>query len=174
LILSVDNNNPAIIWFAENHGRLEAWSDEISADEWKDLAFFARPTLAVGEQYQLALTRAFDQLDSPVELRSKSKHRLAWRDVEFRRDDVMRAFPYPSDAPEYASPEPEPTVVTGVRVKYGIAVPLPISDRDLRRWYERGVELGASGQDFVRRRGLGGGEEAISGSRHKGPGAVNP
>ena len=144
-VLPIDHNDPTFIWFAEQHGRLEAWFDEISADEWRDLAFFARPTLVVGEQYHLAFERAFDELDSPVELRSISKHRLAWRDVEFWRDDVIRELPHRSDAAEYSGREP--TAVIGVRVKHRIAAPPQVSERDLRRWYEqRAAELEACGQ----------------------------
>ena len=46
-------------------------------------------------QYQhqaAALEQALAQLVSPVELRSLSKHRLAWRDVEFWRADVIREW----------------------------------------------------------------------------------
>jgi hypothetical protein len=43
--------------------------------------------LKTGEQYHEATARALDQLDAPVELRSVSKHRLAWKDIEFRHDE---------------------------------------------------------------------------------------
>jgi hypothetical protein len=36
-------------------------------------------------------------LDSPVELRSVSKYRLAWKDVEFWRDDVIPEWPDAGD-----------------------------------------------------------------------------
>ncbi len=138
----IDQHDPSFIWFVDQHGRLDGWFDEIAADKWKDLVFFARPTLGVGEQYHIALERAFDELDSPVELRSTSKHRLAWRDVEFWRDDVIGEWAHPGDAVEQSAAEREPPLVTGVRV-----VASPTSDRDLRGWYaQRVTELRARGQ----------------------------
>ena len=94
-VLPIDHHDPSFLWFSEQHGRLDASFDEISAGEWRELAFFARPILEVGEQYQLTLARAFDQLGSPVELRSTSKHRLAAGD----RGDGGR---YPSLGPTSA------------------------------------------------------------------------
>jgi hypothetical protein len=140
-ILPIDHHDPYFLWFSEQHGRLDASFDEISAGEWKDLAFFARPTLKVGEQYQLTLARAFDELGLPVELRSTSKHRLAWKDVEFWRDDVIREWAHPCDADEPSAAEREPPLA-GVRV-----IAAPVSLRELRGWYQRRIsELSAQGQ----------------------------
>jgi hypothetical protein len=96
------------VWFANDYAQLEPWFDAISAEEWKDLTFFARPILKTGEQYYLAVTRALDQLDSPVESRSISKHRLAWKDVEFWRDDVIREWPDTDDAANQGEVQRQP------------------------------------------------------------------
>jgi hypothetical protein len=158
-ILPIDQHDPNFIWFSEQHGRLDAWLDQISADDWKDLAFFARPTHQAGEQYRCALARAFDELGSPVELRSISKHRLAWKDVEFWRDDVIREWAHPGDADEPSAAEREPPSVTGVMAT-------PVSDRHLCEWYERRVaELSACGQGSS-------GEEDWKAARKQFPGRV--
>lgn len=137
----IDHHELNFLLLSEQHGHLDASLDEISADEWKDLAFFARPTLKAGEQYRCALARAFDELGSPVELRSISKHRLAWKDVEFRRDDVIRKWAHPSDADEPSAAEREPPLA-GMRV-----IAAPVSEGELRGWYQRRIsELSAQDQ----------------------------
>jgi hypothetical protein len=89
--LPMDHHDPNFVWFADYYSRLQSWFEPISADEW-DLIFFARPIPKTGEQYHEAVARALDQLDSPVELRSVSKYRLAWMDIEFWQDDVIRGW----------------------------------------------------------------------------------
>jgi hypothetical protein len=91
-VLPINTYDPNFVFFSEEHGRLQPWFDQISPGEWKDLAFFARPTLVAGEPYQVGLARALGRLDSPVELCSRSKYRLAWSYVEFCRDDVVREW----------------------------------------------------------------------------------
>ena len=133
--------------FAEQHGRLDAWFDEISAEEWKDLAYFARSTLEVREQYDMALERAFDRLGSPIEHRSISKHRLAWKDVEFWRGDVIREWTHPSDADEPSADEREPPLA-GVR-----AIAAPSLGAELCGWCQRRIsELSAQDQTSSARR----------------------
>ena len=134
-ILPIDHRDPHFLWLVEQHGRLDPWFAEISAEEWRDLAFFARPTLVAGEQYHVALERALDHPDSPVELRSISKHRLAWADVEFWRDDVIWELCHLSDAAERSAAPSEPVAATTLRM-----LAPPISDRELARWYEQHVE----------------------------------
>lgn len=134
-VLPINHHDPLFVGFAEQHGRLDPWFAEISAEEWRDLAFFARPTLVAGEQYHEALERALDRADSPVELRSISKHRLAWADVEFWRDDVIRELCHLSDAAERSAAVREPVPATTLRM-----LAPPISDRELARWYEQHVE----------------------------------
>lgn len=83
------------------------------------------------------MVRAFEQLDSPVELRSISKHRLGG---EIWRDDVIQEWLIPAIASN--SPQPEPPLLTGIRV-----VASSVSDRYLRSWYlQRVTELSACGQ----------------------------
>jgi hypothetical protein len=134
-VLLLDHHDPFFVGFAEQHGRLDPWFAEISAEEWRDLVFFARPTLVVGEQYHVALERALDHSDSPVELRSISKHRLAWADVEFWRDDVIWELCHLSVAAERSAAPREPVAATTLRM-----LAPPISDRELATWYEQHVE----------------------------------
>jgi len=91
--LPLHPTDPAFVWFSDENSELHPSFEPISADEWKDLTFFARPDHVPGEQYHEALARALDELRSQVELRSKSRSRPAWTGVEFSRDDVMRVWP---------------------------------------------------------------------------------
>jgi len=94
-VLRIDPGDPHFIWFADEHGDLQPWQELIPSDEWEDLTFFARPTPADGEQYRDAVVRALNELSLAVELRSKSRSRLAWANLEFSRDEVMREWPAP-------------------------------------------------------------------------------
>jgi hypothetical protein len=98
-----------------------------------------RNVLTVNASAGAAVVRAFVQLDSPVELRSISKHRLAWRDLARRCNPGMA---HPSDRVEQSAAEREPPLLTGIRV-----VASSVSDRYLRSWYlQRVTELSACGQ----------------------------
>src|SRR5262249_6684066 len=90
--LWIDHGDRRFVLFSDEYGGPQSLFDAISAYEWKDLTFFARPTPEMDRQYEVALEQALAQLVSPVELRSLSKHRLAWRDVEFWRADVIREW----------------------------------------------------------------------------------
>src|SRR6202035_3206836 len=88
------------------------------------------------------LEQALAQLVSPVELRSLSKHRLAWRDVEFWRADVIREWPQarlvrPQNEDEH-EPRSDPELARAGRPvsKLLTSRPAPLSPHDLRSWYE--------------------------------------
>jgi hypothetical protein len=139
----INHWDPTFVRFADEYGEPRSSFDEISATEWKDLTFFVRATHVTNEQYHVALISALDRLTSPVELRSVSKCRLAWKDVEFRRDDVIEVWPEVSDAaePNEANCEPQAGAVgeaTGGR-QLSTGRPALLSDRDLRGWYEKRV-----------------------------------
>jgi hypothetical protein len=138
--------DPTFVQYADEYGELRSSFDAISAAEWKDLTFFARPTPGVNELHHVALTRALDQLASPVELRSMSKSRIAWQDVEFRRDDVIREWPHASDAAKPNEGEREPrleaagaTIAESAALRLSTKGPAPLSVLDLRLWYERRI-----------------------------------
>jgi len=90
--LWIDHGDHQFVLFSDEYGGPQSSFDAISAYEWKDLTFFARPAPKMDRQYEVVLEQALAQLVSPVELRSLSKHRLAWRDVEFWRVDVIREW----------------------------------------------------------------------------------
>ena len=151
--LPMDHHDPEFVWFADHHSRLQTWVEPISADEWKDLTFFARPIPKTGEQYHLAAARALDQLHSPVELRSLSKYRLAWKDIEFWQDDVIRGWAGAGDVARQDDARREPLFDAAGRPTAGTALRLltkgasQLSDWDLRMWYDRRVtELRARGE----------------------------
>ena len=152
--LPMDHHDPNFIWFADHHSRLQPWFEPISADEWKDLTFFARPILKTGEQYHQAVARALDQLDSAVELRSLSKYRLAWKDIEFLQDDVIRGWAGAGDVARQDDATREPLFDAAGRPTAGTARSRlltkgasQLSDRDLHMWYDRRVtELRARGE----------------------------
>jgi len=132
-VLPLDIHNPTFIWFSDEHGRLETGIDEISTGEWRDLAFFARPTAEVGEQYHRGFARAFERIDAPVELRSKSKHRLAWSDVEFCGDDVIQEWAHAGDDANTAKP-PLSVGVPVVTARFLIAICADGMSSGSRRW----------------------------------------
>ena len=66
---------------SEEYSYLDPSPEPIRAGEWRDLTFFARPIHQPGEEYLKGFERALNQSNVPVELRSKSKYRLAWIDV---------------------------------------------------------------------------------------------
>jgi len=152
--LPMDHHDPEFVLFADHHSRLQSWFEPISADEWKDLTFFARPIPKTGEQYHLAAARALDQLHSPVELRSLSKYRLAWKDIEFWRDDVIREWAIAGDVAKQDDAKREPLsdaagrpTAGGARLRLSTKGASPLSDRDLYMWYDRRVaELRARGE----------------------------
>jgi hypothetical protein len=152
--MPISHFDPAFVHFADEYGEPRSSFDAISDAEWKDLAFFARPPPGMSEPYHVALTLALDQLASPVELRSVSKRRLAWKDVEFWPDDVIRGWPRASDAAEPNEAERElrsdaAGEATGGRPALRLSTrgPAPLSDRDLRLWYEgRVAELMQRGE----------------------------
>ena len=100
----------------------------------------------MNELHHVALTRALDQLASPVELRSVSKSRIAWQDVEFWRDDVIQEWPHASDAAKPNEAEREPrleaagaTIGESAALRLSTKGPAPLSIFDLRLWYERRI-----------------------------------
>ena len=137
-----------------NIGGPQSSFDAISAYEWKDLTFFARPTPEMDRQYEVALEQALAQLVSPVELRSLSKHRLAWRDVECWRADVIRAWSQASPLATQNEAGGEPrsdsvgTTAGGSPVsRLPTSRPAPLSAPDFRSWYKgRVAELKERGE----------------------------
>jgi hypothetical protein len=81
----ISHTNPEFVPISEQYGQASPTLEEIPQAEWRDLVFFGRPVFKAGEEYLMAFARAFDDLASPLELRSKSKYRLAWLDVEIFR-----------------------------------------------------------------------------------------
>jgi hypothetical protein len=144
--MPIAHSDPTFVQYADEYGELRSSFDAISAAEWKDLTFFARPTPGMNELHHVALTRALDQLASPVELRSVSKSRIAWQDVEFWRDDVIQEWPHASDAAKPNEAEREPrseaagaTVGKSAALRLSTKGPAPLSVSDLRLWYERRI-----------------------------------
>jgi len=131
-LMPIDHRDPTFVQFAEEYGEPRSSFDEISASEWRDLAFFARPSPGINQQYQAALTLALDQLTSPVELRSVSKYRLAWKDVEFWQDDVIGMWPHASDAAEPNEAKCEPRTDAAAEATGGTRLstsgPAPLSE----------------------------------------------
>jgi hypothetical protein len=144
--LGIDHGNSLFVTFADQYGGPRSSFEAISTYEWKDLTFFARPTSEMDKQYEAALGQALAQLVSPVELRSISKHRLAWRDVEFWRTDVIREWPQASPVTTQnevgGEPRSDPvgTTAGGSPVsRLPTSGRAPLSDHDLRLWYEARV-----------------------------------
>jgi integrase len=130
--------DPTFVQFADEYGEPRPSFDAISAAEWKDLTFFARPTPRMSELYHVALMLALDELASPVELRSDKKARLAWKDVEFRRDDVIREWPLAGDTAKPNEREPRSASAgetTGGTPALSLSA-RPVSPRDLHLWYK--------------------------------------
>jgi hypothetical protein len=143
--LWIDHRDVQFVLFADQYGWPQSSFEAMAAREWKDLTFFARPTPKMDRQYDVALEQALAQLVSPVELRSLSKHRLAWRDVEFWRADVIREWPQarlvrPQNEDEH-EPRSDPELARAGRPisKLLTSRPAPLSDHDLRSWYEARV-----------------------------------
>jgi hypothetical protein len=88
----IEHTDPAFVLFSEQYSYVDPLPEPIRPSEWGDLVFFARPIHQPGQDYLTGLERALNRSDVPVELRSKSKHRLAWVDVEFLREDVPREW----------------------------------------------------------------------------------
>jgi hypothetical protein len=127
--LGIDHSDPLFVVVSDQFGGPQSSFEAISADEWNDLTFFARRTPGMDRRYEVGLEQALTQLVSPVELRSLSKHRLAWRDVEFWRADVIRewfqASPVGTQNEAGGEPRSDPVATTG-----GIQVSrLPTSGR---------------------------------------------
>ena len=137
--LGIDHSDPLFVVVSDQYGGPQSSFEAIRADEWKDLTFFARRTSEMDRQYAVALKQALAQLVSPVELRSLSKHRLAWRDVEFWRADVIREWfqTNPVTTQNEAGHQPRSDPVG--RSRLAPRGPVPISDSVLYSWYEARV-----------------------------------
>jgi hypothetical protein len=134
----------AFVVISDQYGAPQSWFEAISADEWNDLTFFARRTPGMDRRYEVGLEQALAQLVSPVELRSLSKHRLAWRDVEFWRVDVIRewlqASPVATQNEAGGEPRSDPVTTTGGMIsRLPTSSRAPLSDHHLRLWYEARV-----------------------------------
>jgi hypothetical protein len=175
--IPIDHQNLEFVGYSATYGGPQSWFDTISADEWKDLTFFARPTPAISEPYHVALTLALDQLVSPVELRSEKKFRIAWTDVEFRRADVIREWSHAGDAADPNEAEREPLSGVAGEATGGTPAwrsssrgPAPLSPRDPGLWYKgRVAELMRRGETSSGEDELARGEAAIWRTRHQSP-----
>jgi hypothetical protein len=140
-LLWIDHSVPEFVSFCDQYGGPQSSFEAISADEWNDLTFFARRTPGMNRRYEVGLEQALAHLVSPVELRSLSKHRLAWRDVEFWRADVTREWfqtnPVTTQNEAVHQPRSDPVG----RSRLSTRRPVPLSDHDLRLWYEARVAL---------------------------------
>jgi len=141
--LWIDHGDRQFVLFSDEYGGPQSSFDAISAYEWKDLTFFARPTPEMDRHYEVALEQALAQLVSQVELRSVSKHRLAWRDVEFWRVDVIREWSQVSPLATQNEGGGEPrsdavgTTAGGSLVsRMPTSRPAPLSAPDFRSWYK--------------------------------------
>ena len=138
----ISHTDPAFVQISEEYSYVRRAPEQISTAEWHDLAFFARPIRKAGEEYLIGFAQAFDRLDSPVELRSNSKHRLAWLDVEFLREDVAREWPHPACGAEYNATDrntPGSPSGGGADGTAGLGLTTrriaPVAERELRSWY---------------------------------------
>ena len=141
--MPISHLQPDFVQFADAYGEPRPSFDAISAAEWEDLTFFARLPPGMSEPYHVALTLALDQLASPVELRSEKRSRLAWKDVEFWRDDVIGEWPQASDVATKNAAECQPRSAaagdaTDARLvlRSSTKGSAPLSVQDLRQWYE--------------------------------------
>jgi hypothetical protein len=142
----IRHTDPEFVPMSEEYSQASPTLEEIPQTEWRDLVFFGRPVFKAGEEYLAAFVRAFDDLASPLELRSKSKYRLAWLDVEIFGDDVVREFsPAEGQAQRDAG---KPELQSGVSARLGgvtaglgssIRRLAPVSDRDFHLWYQNRV-----------------------------------
>jgi hypothetical protein len=149
---NISHTDPEFVYCSEAYSYIKPAPEPIPKGEWRrDLAFFVRPLLKPGEDYLTGLERAFEQSDAPVELRSKSKNRLAWLDVEFSREDVT------PDAEDEAPLEAvKKETHRGVFANRGggssepglpIGRTAPVAERELRSWYRKRVlELTTRGE----------------------------
>jgi hypothetical protein len=143
-LLWIDHSVPQFVSFCDQYGEPQSSFEVISADEWNDLTFFARRTPGMDRRYEVGLEQALAQLVSPVELRSLSKHRLAWRDVEFWRADVIgewfQASPVATQNEAGGEPRSDPVATTGGMIsRLPTSSRAPLSDHHLRLWYEARV-----------------------------------
>jgi hypothetical protein len=142
----ISHTDPGFVPMSEEYSQASPTLEEIPRTEWRDLVFFGRPVVKAGEEYLLAFAQAFDNLASPLELRSNSKYRLAWLDVEIFGDDVVREFsPAEGEAQRDAA---KPELQSGVSARLGSVTAglgssirrlAPVSDRDFRSWYQKRV-----------------------------------
>ena len=71
--LGIDHGNPLFVVISDQYGAPQSWFEAISADAWRDLAFFARRTPGMDRQYAVALEQA---LASAQQEFSQEKERL--------------------------------------------------------------------------------------------------
>lgn len=149
----LSHTDPGFVGLSEEYSYINPTLEQISTGEWRDLAFFARPVPKAGEAYLIGFAGALEELSSPIELRSNSKHRLAWVDVEFSQGDLMRERPDAEGEVEWDAVKQEADTGLSANLEGGAARPglsirrkAPVSDRELRSWYQSRVsELTACG-----------------------------
>ena len=159
----ISHTDIGFVLCSEEYSYLDPSPEPIRAGEWRDLTFFARPIHQPGEEYLKGFERALNQSNVPVELRSKSKYRLAWIDVEFLREDVVREWPNegfaaePTPIAQKIAGSPFEAIVNGsAEARPSARRMAPAADHQLRTWYQQRMrELSARGetssgeQDYV-------------------------
>jgi hypothetical protein len=153
------------------------WLEPISTGEWRDLAFFARPVHKAGEEYLTGLARALEELNSPVELRSNSKHRLAWLDVEFSQEDLAHEWPHAGCEVEGDAVKQEAN--TGLSADlggwssqaglFGKTQSSSVGPGTALMVSKPGFGIDGERSDLLQRTGLGDRKAAIFRTRHEGP-----
>ena len=150
----ISHTDPSFVTFSEEYSYVNPLPEPIRPGEWRDLAFFARPIQRPGEDYLTGFERALNQSDVPIELRSKSKNRLAWMDLKFLREDVVREWPNdrfgaelePVDQKTPGSPS-DGIAAGSAEAGRSARRTTPVPDRQFRTWYQQRVcELTARGE----------------------------
>lgn len=159
----MSHTDPLFVLSSEEQSYVNPLPEAVRAGEWNDLTFFARPIHEPGQDWMTGFERAFNRSDEPVELRSKSKYRLAWTDIEFLGEEVVREWPHGECGAVHEPGNQEAPYSPSNEIAGGTAGPgrstkkiAPLADRQLRTWYEQRVrELTTRGepssgeQDYV-------------------------
>lgn len=169
----ISHTDAQFVRLSEEYSRVKPTPEPIPKGEWRDLVFFARPVLKAGEEYLVAFARALDDLASPIELRSESKHRLAWLDIEFLGEDVVGECSPAEGKAERDSVKPEHQSGLFASLGRGRAGlgsstkrTAPVSDRDFRSWYQTRVS------EFIARDERSSGEQDWIATQQAFPGRV--
>jgi hypothetical protein len=150
----MNHTDPLFVLSSEERSSVNPLPEPIRAGEWSDLTFFARPIHEPGREWLTGFERALNRVDVPVELRSKSKYRLAWTDIEFLREEVVSEWPHWGCGAVHETGHQKALHSLSNEVAGGTVGPgrstkkiAPLADRQLRTWYEQRVrELTTRGE----------------------------